>query len=33
MVGVEADGKLLARAYSIASANYEDGLGFFSISN
>jgi ferredoxin--NADP+ reductase len=31
MVGLEVDGKPLARAYSIASANYEEELEFFSI--
>ena len=31
MVGLEVDGKPALRAYSIASANYEDELEFFSI--
>ncbi len=31
MIGLEVDGKPLARAYSIASANYEEELEFFSI--
>lgn len=31
MVGLEVDGKLLRRAYSIASANWEEELEFFSI--
>ena len=31
MIGLEVDGKPLTRAYSIASANYEDELEFFSI--
>jgi ferredoxin--NADP+ reductase len=31
MVGMEVDGKPLLRAYSIASANYEDQLEFLSI--
>ena len=31
MVGLEVDGKPLTRAYSIASANYESDLEFFSI--
>jgi ferredoxin--NADP+ reductase len=31
MVGLEVDGKPLMRAYSMASANYEDELEFFSI--
>ncbi|MBV6273655.1 ferredoxin--NADP reductase [Alcaligenaceae bacterium CGII-47] len=31
MVGLEVDGKPLMRAYSIASANYEENLEFFSI--
>lgn len=31
MVGLEVDGKPLVRAYSIASANYEEHLEFFSI--
>lgn len=31
MVGLEVDGKPLLRAYSIASANYEEELEFFSI--
>jgi ferredoxin--NADP+ reductase len=31
MVGLEVEGKPLTRAYSIASANYEDHLEFFSI--
>jgi ferredoxin--NADP+ reductase len=31
MVGMEVDGRPLMRAYSIASANYEDELEFFSI--
>jgi ferredoxin--NADP+ reductase len=31
MVGVEVEGKPLLRAYSIASANYEEHLEFFSI--
>jgi ferredoxin--NADP+ reductase len=31
MIGIELDGKPLLRAYSIASANYEDELEFFSI--
>lgn len=31
MVGMEIDGKPLMRAYSIASANYEEELEFFSI--
>jgi len=31
MIGLETDGKPLMRAYSIASANYEDELEFFSI--
>ena len=32
MIGLEVDGKPLMRAYSIASANYEEHLEFFSIS-
>jgi ferredoxin/flavodoxin---NADP+ reductase len=31
MVGLEVDGRRVARAYSIASANYEDELEFYSI--
>jgi ferredoxin--NADP+ reductase len=31
MIGLEHDGKPLMRAYSLASANYEDELEFFSI--
>ena len=31
MVGLEVDGKPLLRAYSIASANYDEELEFFSI--
>jgi ferredoxin--NADP+ reductase len=31
MIGLEVDGKPLVRAYSIASANYEEHLEFFSI--
>lgn len=31
MVGLEVDGRPIKRAYSIASANYEDHLEFFSI--
>lgn len=31
MIGLEVDGKPLLRAYSIASANYEEELEFFSI--
>ncbi|MDX9873467.1 MAG: ferredoxin--NADP reductase [Spongiibacteraceae bacterium] len=31
MIGLEIDGKPLMRAYSIASANYEEELEFFSI--
>jgi ferredoxin--NADP+ reductase len=31
MIGLEVDGKPLVRAYSIASANYEDELAFYSI--
>lgn len=31
MIGMEVEGKRLMRAYSIASANYEDHLEFFSI--
>jgi ferredoxin--NADP+ reductase len=31
MIGLEVDGRPLLRAYSIASANYEDELEFFSI--
>jgi len=31
MVALEVDGRKLARAYSIASANYEDELEFYSI--
>jgi len=31
MLGLEIDGKPLMRAYSLASANYEDELEFFSI--
>lgn len=31
MMGLEVDGKPLVRAYSMASANYEDTLEFFSI--
>jgi ferredoxin--NADP+ reductase len=31
MIGLEVDGKSLLRAYSIASANYEDEIEFFSI--
>ena len=31
MLGLEVDGKPLVRAYSIASANYDDYLEFFSI--
>jgi ferredoxin--NADP+ reductase len=31
MVGIEADGRPLLRAYSMASANYEEELEFFSI--
>ncbi len=32
MIGLELDGKPLLRAYSIASANYEEQLEFLSIS-
>ena len=31
MIGLEADGKPLLRAYSVASPNYEDHLEWFSI--
>ncbi len=31
MIGLETEGKPLLRAYSVASAPYEDGLEFFSI--
>lgn len=31
MVGIEVEGKPLLRAYSVASANYEDELEFYSI--
>lgn len=31
MIGLEVDGKPLVRAYSMASANYEEDLEFFSI--
>ena len=31
MIGLESEGKPLLRAYSMASANYEDDLEFFSI--
>lgn len=31
MIGIEVEGKPIMRAYSIASANYEDELEFFSI--
>ena len=31
MIGIEVDGKPLMRAYSIASANWEEHLEFFSI--
>src|SRR4051812_9029713 len=31
MIGVEVDGRPLLRAYSLASAHYEDRLEFFSI--
>ena len=31
MIGLEVDGKPLTRAYSVASAHYEDTLEFFSI--
>lgn len=31
MIGLEVDGKPLLRAYSVASANYEETLEFFSI--
>ena len=31
MIGLEQDGRPLMRAYSMASANYEDELEFFSI--
>jgi ferredoxin--NADP+ reductase len=31
MMGLEVDGRPLLRAYSMASANHEDGLEFFSI--
>ncbi|RZI39361.1 ferredoxin--NADP reductase, partial [Herbaspirillum sp. HC18] len=31
MIGLEVDGRPLLRAYSVASANYEDRLEFFSI--
>ena len=31
MIGLEVNGKPLLRAYSIASANYEDHLEFYSI--
>ncbi len=31
MIGIEVDGKPLLRAYSMASANYDDQLEFFSI--
>ncbi len=31
MIGLEVEGRPLMRAYSIASANYEDNLEFFSI--
>ena len=31
MIGLEMEGRPLLRAYSVVSANYEDGLEFFSI--
>ena len=31
MIGLEVDGKPLLRAYSIAKANWDDELDFFSI--
>ncbi len=31
MIGMQVDGKPLLRAYSMASANYDEGLEFFSI--
>lgn len=31
MIGLEFEGRPLLRAYSVASANYEDELEFFSI--
>ncbi|MFD1703552.1 ferredoxin--NADP reductase [Methylopila henanensis] len=31
MIGIEVDGKPLVRAYSVATANYDDELEFFSI--
>ena len=31
MIGIQVDGKPLMRAYSVASANYEEELEFFSI--
>jgi len=31
MIGLEVEGKPLARAYSVASANYEEHLEFLSI--
>jgi ferredoxin/flavodoxin---NADP+ reductase len=31
MIGLEVDGRLLLRAYSLASANHEENLEFFSI--
>ena len=31
MIGIKVDGKPLLRAYSVASANYEDQLEFLSI--
>ncbi len=31
MIGLEVDGRVIARAYSIASPNYEEHLEFFSI--
>ncbi|MBP6724034.1 MAG: ferredoxin--NADP reductase, partial [Halioglobus sp.] len=31
MIGLEQEGRPLLRAYSLASANYEDELEFFSI--
>ena len=31
MIGLEVDGRPLVRAYSMASANHEDALEFFSI--
>ena len=31
MIGLEVEGRPLLRAYSMASANYEENLEFFSI--